>query len=425
MPAFQLEALPPADAIDYFRQKGYAIGFSWEDVWQQEHQAAFTVAKAMQLDILRDIRTAVDSALADGTTFETFRKNLEPLLMQNGWWGRAELRDPLDGELKLVQLGSTRRLKVIYDTNLRTASSEGQWQRIQRSKQTFPYLKYDANNSENPRMEHAAWDGLVLPVDDPFWQAHYPVKAWGCKCGVVALTDKMRQQQGLQVSESPDEKNYTYINKRTGEVQRIPKGVDPAFNYPPGGRLNNLPRMLTDKIIQAPADIGASWWQTLDPLLVSPAVAEHYRQFVSDTFARGQIQNKFAVAGVAHPDEVAFLGNLGKEPLSAEIAIPDKLLVGKKAERHRQTGDALTEEEWFAIPGALANPKAVLYDNETGNLLYVFDSAGDARKQKLVVQMDFVTRKPKTVLNMARTAFKIDATALRGKKYQVIRGSVE
>lgn len=80
--------------------------------------------------------------------------------------------------MKNVQLGSTRRLRVIYDTNLRTTHSEGQWQHIQRNKDTFPYLKYDANNSEHPRLEHSAWDGLVLPVDDPFWQAHYPVKAW-------------------------------------------------------------------------------------------------------------------------------------------------------------------------------------------------------------------------------------------------------
>jgi hypothetical protein len=79
----------------------------------------------MQIDILRDIREAVDAALAEGITFEQFRKDLAPLLVQKGWWGRAKMEDPLTGEIKNVQLGSTRRLKVIYDTNLRTAHSEG------------------------------------------------------------------------------------------------------------------------------------------------------------------------------------------------------------------------------------------------------------------------------------------------------------
>jgi uncharacterized protein with gpF-like domain len=159
----------------------------------------------MQLDILRDIRESVDKALAEGTPFEIFRKSLEPLLMQKGWWGRAEMQDLLTGETVNVQLGSTRRLKTIYDTNLRTAHSEGQWQRIQRNKEAFPYLKYNANNSEHPRLEHSAWDGLVLPVDHPFWQTHYPVKAWRCKCGVTALNGSMLERKGLKVSQAPEE----------------------------------------------------------------------------------------------------------------------------------------------------------------------------------------------------------------------------
>jgi uncharacterized protein with gpF-like domain len=255
MPAFEFKLLPPAEAIEFFLQKGYLIGFSWEDVWQQEHQAAFTVAKAMQLDILRDIREAIDRALTEGITFEQFSKELAPLLVQKGWWGRANMEDPVTGEVKNVQLGSTRRLKVIYDTNLRTAHSEGQWQRIQRNKDDFPYLKYDANNSEHPRLEHSAWDGLVLPVDAPFWQAHYPVKAWGCKCGVMQLDEDTLDELGLKPAEPPQEETYTYINKRTGEVQRIPKGVDPSFNYPPGGRLANLNKILADKIDRLPDDL--------------------------------------------------------------------------------------------------------------------------------------------------------------------------
>lgn len=39
---------------------------------------------------------------------------------------------------------------------------------------------------------------------------------------------------GLKPAEPPQEETYSYINKRTGEVQRILKGVDPNFNYPPG-----------------------------------------------------------------------------------------------------------------------------------------------------------------------------------------------
>lgn len=212
------------------------------------------MAKAMQLDILRDIRAGVDDALANGTTFADFRRNLKPLLVQKGWWGKAEMTDPATGEAKAVQLGSTRRLKTIYDTNLRTAHAEGQWERIQASKASFPYLQYSGNNSEHARLQHAAWDGLILPADDPFYQAHMPVKAWGCKCRVIQMSQGMLDRRGLSVGETPVVPQYTYINKRSGEVQKIPQGVDPAFHYPPGGRQQSLDKMLAEKIEKLPED---------------------------------------------------------------------------------------------------------------------------------------------------------------------------
>ena len=94
---------------------------------------AFTVAKMLHLDLLADVRAEVDRALAEGLTFHDFQKRLAPVLQEKGWWGVKELTDPLTGETKQVQLGSPRRLRVIYDTNLRTARAAGQWARIQRT----------------------------------------------------------------------------------------------------------------------------------------------------------------------------------------------------------------------------------------------------------------------------------------------------
>jgi uncharacterized protein with gpF-like domain len=142
MSSVTLKLFPPEEAIAYFRQKGYRIGFDHRDVWQQEHQAAFTVAKAMQLDLLKDIRDQVDAALVNGTTLADFKAALKPNLVKHGWWGTQQMTDPVTGETSTVQLGSPRRLKVIYDTNLRTAHAEGQWQRIQEAKASLPFLMY-------------------------------------------------------------------------------------------------------------------------------------------------------------------------------------------------------------------------------------------------------------------------------------------
>jgi len=248
MPDITLKPLPPAEAINFFRQKGFRIGFDYRDVWQQEQQAMFTVAKVMQIDLLQDIRSAVDQAIADGVSFQTFKKQLKPLLVDKGWWGKKEMTDPDTNETKVVQLGSPRRLKTIFNTNLATAYSEGQWERIQRNKGLFGFLEYVRSGAQHPRKSHLAYAGLVLPVDDPFWQSHMPIKEWGCKCTVIQHTGRTMEREGLQLGVAPPEQYRSYTNPRSGEISQVPLGVDPAFHYPPGARRAHLERLLQDKL---------------------------------------------------------------------------------------------------------------------------------------------------------------------------------
>ena len=118
--------------------------------------------------------------IRDGENFETFRGRLEPQLQSKGWWGRKEVPDPDDpGKTRTVQLGSARRLRTIFETNIRMSYAHGRWQRIDRVKKARPYLRYVAIDDDRTRPQHRAWHGTVLPVDDPFWRSHYPPNGWG------------------------------------------------------------------------------------------------------------------------------------------------------------------------------------------------------------------------------------------------------
>lgn len=226
--------LPPAEAVAYFERKGYRFSFSWRDIERAEHAKAFTVAKVMRADILRDLQGAVDQAIAQGTTLAAFERELTPTLQAKGWWGKQLLVDPQDGVEKLVQLGSPRRLATIYDTNVRTSYAAGRWEQIQRTKARRPYLRYIHLDNAHPRPQHQAWHGLVLPIDDPFWATHYPPNGWRCHCAVQQLSDRDLERYGYALAEAPPIRTSSYTNRRTGETREVPVGIDPGFDYNPG-----------------------------------------------------------------------------------------------------------------------------------------------------------------------------------------------
>lgn len=265
-PGYAFNPAAPPEVTTFFRNKGLRPSFSWQDVEPEEHAVAFTVAKAMHVDVLDAIKGALQQAIDEGIPYDQFAKDLKPRLRRLGWWGVKEVVDPVTGKARKVQLGSPRRLRTIYQANLRSARAAGQWDRIQRTKRALPYLVYLLGPSERHRPHHEAKEGLVLPVDDPFWRTWYPPNGWGCKCHVRQITKREAEQRGI--SDSPEIPMRDVINRRTGEVKRIPSGIDPGWETNPGlYRQRHMERFLADKLDAAdPAiaqvaarDMASSW----------------------------------------------------------------------------------------------------------------------------------------------------------------------
>lgn len=267
----ELKPLPPAEALAYFRGKGFRLGWDWRDTWQAQHAGAFTVAKAASLDILVMIRAELDKALAEGRSFEAFRADLQPLLEREGWWGRKVAVDPATGEKDLVQLGSPRRLRIIYDTNIRMAMSAGKWARIEAVAPARPYLRYVAVLDERTRHDHRQWHGMILRWDDPWWREHYPPNGWNCRCTVMQLSERDLVRRGWKVSPSPKVQREPWTNKRTGTTVEVPEGIDPGFAYNVGrAGLVAAGNRLRDKLDAAPADLARG---TIAGIVRSPEFA--------------------------------------------------------------------------------------------------------------------------------------------------------
>ena len=79
----------------------------------------------------------------------------------------------------------------------------GKWIYAQETKDALPYFKYIATMDSLTCPSHAALHGLVLPVDDPFWDTHMPPTwDWNCRCEVVQIAAYELRERGNKVLNS-------------------------------------------------------------------------------------------------------------------------------------------------------------------------------------------------------------------------------
>lgn len=237
-PGFALGAVPPLDAIAAFQARQLLeLTFSWQDMWQEEHTRAFTVSRLAEEALLAFVRDELDAAISAGTDFKDWAQTVQSRLESAGWWGRREVVDTATGE-KVATTFDPRRLQLIFEVNTRQSYAAGRWKRIERSKDRLPFVVYRTMRDERVRVSHRAWDGVALPADDEWWDTHYPPCGWRCRCTAFATDerglDKLRRA-GVEIkTTAPPTEWVEFTNRRTGELSRVPHGVDPGFGYNPG-----------------------------------------------------------------------------------------------------------------------------------------------------------------------------------------------
>lgn len=213
----------PEEALAYLQQKDQRITWNYWEMRGEAHARSFTVAKAARLDILSDIRRAVEKAVAEGETERWFTKDLEPVLRKKGWWGKQVDVDPDTGEAQLYQAGSYRRLQTIYRTNMQTAYMAGRWKQFEAEKARAPFVQYLAVRDARTRPSHAAMHGKVFRIDDPAWQAIAPPNGFNCRCRARNLSEKEVERRGLKVENDVrlherEASGQPPVDKRTGET---------------------------------------------------------------------------------------------------------------------------------------------------------------------------------------------------------------
>ena len=217
----------PAKVVEYLRQKRPEVHFDYDEIMHGAHHRAFTVAKITKLDLLSDVQESLAYAAENGLGFEEWKKSLLPTLAKKGWLGNVDAKDPKTGEIKQIYVGS-RRLKNIYNTNMRVAYAVGAYEEAMSSDAQF--LRYTAVLDSKTRASHRALHGVILPKDHPFWDTHYPPNAWNCRCKARAYTKQELKSRGWSVTEN---------------IPSVEPHPDWAYNV---GKTDNLDAVFADKV---------------------------------------------------------------------------------------------------------------------------------------------------------------------------------
>ena len=395
-------SLPFEEALDALRRRGTHLFPSdrWAEVWQEQHQAGFTVARSAGFDILKDIHGELVKALENGTTFTEFKRALVPVLQKKGWWGKAVITDPETGEQRSVQLGRLRRLRTIFDVNLRVSYAQGRWEQQQSVKEDFPYLRYEGILDSRIRPLHRAWHGTILPMDHPWWKTHYPPNGWRCRCDAVAVSDADLEENGWKVTEMPaDGAPVTWVNPATGEVMEIPAGIDPGWAYNPGNTdlAADRARLAMDKLAELPPSLGAAAAAKL--AFAFPQVEREMAEWLEGIARQVQAGSYKAtgsrrVVGALDDDILAWLKEHGIEPTTAAITIGDKdLFHALRAAKVKP----LPLSVWKRLPSLLARPEAVYWDLRNPGFAYVLNEPEGMGK--LIVLIDYKVKQNRKWIN--------------------------
>ncbi|WP_400192803.1 DUF935 family protein [Hymenobacter sp. B81] len=168
-------------------------------------------------------------------------KSYQLLVDLNGLLVKAgQVRPYGDFEREALQLHQDYNvswLRTEYDTAVATGQMAAKWLTFQDDADKY-FLKYSTVGDDRVRPTHAELHGVLRPVDDPFWNTHYPPLGWKCRCNVVRVPRAGRtataQEDLDKLSVKPPE--FGHNAGKTGVVfpeshqyYDVPEGVKPLL----------------------------------------------------------------------------------------------------------------------------------------------------------------------------------------------------
>ncbi|MGL4986207.1 MAG: phage minor head protein [Treponemataceae bacterium] len=201
--------IKPKAAIKFLNKKYLVPTEKWDDLQHGEHAHCFTVAHSIHADILTDIFTQMQKAVA-GDGFNEFKKNIKnnPAIIK---WSEDLESLAKEGKIKIADVKKGTyldwRIKTMYHTNMRTAYAASHYRKMLSVSHLRPYWQYQQVERKTKRKEHSVYDGKIWKADNSVWDIIYPPNGWNCDCYIKSLTEQQAQSEGTIQTQNIEIKN--------------------------------------------------------------------------------------------------------------------------------------------------------------------------------------------------------------------------
>ncbi|MCL2602720.1 MAG: phage minor head protein [Treponema sp.] len=219
----------PVEAKKYLARKTIVETEKWDELKHGEHAHVFTVAHSRNAGVLDGIFEMMNTAKAEGKSFNSFKSEMKDLMIEKHWYGKKDEEGKGYNDNKEY---ATWRTKMIYHTNMRTAYSAARYRQQVRGAGMRPIWQYISKLVGGSRRDdHLALHDKAFRWDDPFWNENYPPNGWGCECLVAALSEAEAEREGVEVLETDSNGNPPNLIDKNGNAVDWNEFATPEWQY--------------------------------------------------------------------------------------------------------------------------------------------------------------------------------------------------
>lgn len=235
-----------------------------------------------------------------------------------------------------------------YNTIVARTRTAAQFERFEDESNDYPNLEWLLTVSADPRELHLSYVGIILPIDDPFWEENQPGDLWNCKCD-WRTTDK-------EPTSLPD------------KVVRPSRGLE--------GNPWKTGELITE---QHPYFKGIPGWVSNNAMLLMPDDLA----FIKVETKEGTLLEHVLMDGTEEsPDNRSIAKSLLKDDFK-EIKLLPKIYASEVALRERYYGEKYNEEFPSTTPDAKVDGKIIEF--KRGNINTLSMRIGEGARQSDIV----------------------------------------